>query len=556
MSIRTSSRRGRLLRCGLRFGVLRFGGLLLCWGLNFGGLVFLLRADAQHGCRLLAHDVAVHHGVPCFLRGDVLPRLVRLASREALGDADARAIELADDPFLLRHRHRRPALTAGGVDHVGGPPQGNRLVREIQGLHQHRAILLCEFLAQGRKIDADRFLFMRSLLDLLLSFVGGATVIVAICGLLLLDVGCELTHAKLLIGDDTIVVIEILGAGAADGGHTAGSGHLVDDAEANRVHHVESQLAFKDAAGKALIRQLTASCLTALEVLPRALARPLPGSLTFVSAVDAPSNELRDGVLFNMVVVRLHQNQLIAVFDTGIPELLAIVTLLQVDDPDAFAGRAAVLLDHARLELHRLFEPGDELLIRVIGSGVRHANVQILDLGQCIFGTHEFHHVWGRPHGLPLCLQRPHGIVEFLLVTTVLLDLTRVATHEDRVHLLHNGEEHVVLAVDIMDGVARQARMDHAIAKNHGVVPMAVATFVRAADLVGIDVDLYHARLLLGKLWLRKEAIVVRSDLDQASFHEEMGLVHFALLIFGLFESPSHRVVESLAEQRLHCIKV
>jgi hypothetical protein len=59
-------------------------------------------------------------------------------------------------------------------------------------------------------------------------------------------------------------------------------------------------------------------------------------------------------------------------------ERLAVFLALQPGQPDALAGRAAVLLDHARLKGTRLLETGRELLRRVVGKGVGQATGELL----------------------------------------------------------------------------------------------------------------------------------------------------------------------------------
>jgi len=49
----------------------------------------------------------------------------------------------------------------------------------------------------------------------------------------------------------------------------------------------------------------------------------------------------------------------------------------------------------------------------------------------------------------------------------------------------------------------------HSVSKRDGVVTVAVAAFIRAAELVGVDINLHNAGLLLGAFRLRKEAVIV-----------------------------------------------
>merc|ERR1712190_564357 len=126
----------------------------------------LSRTDTEHLCGLLANNVAILCGVRSFIRWDILPRdigCVWLAvCCEALGDADARAIELADDPLLLFDGNCLPACARRGIDHVSGPPERNRFPFQVQRIHQNWAILVDELLRQSFEIDADGLLLVRS----------------------------------------------------------------------------------------------------------------------------------------------------------------------------------------------------------------------------------------------------------------------------------------------------------------------------------------------------------------------------------------------------------
>merc|ERR1719258_587740 len=82
--------------------------------------------------------------------------------------------------------------------------------------------------------------------------------------------------------------------GTADSRNTALLRLLVDDANELRADHVVAKLALDDTRAEALVHELTASCLPALQVFARALGRPLPRELRVVAAVQAPLDELAD----------------------------------------------------------------------------------------------------------------------------------------------------------------------------------------------------------------------------------------------------------------------
>ena len=111
---------------------------------------------------------------------------------------------------------------------------------------------------------------------------------------------------------------------------------------------------FHDTWTEALIHKLATCVFAALQVLAHALGGPFSGLI--VAATYAELDELCHGMLLLVVVVGLHQGQLLAILAAALAVLLAVVAVLQLDDPDALTGGAAVLLDHARLKRHGLLE--------------------------------------------------------------------------------------------------------------------------------------------------------------------------------------------------------
>merc|ERR1719197_1635670 len=347
----------------------------------------------------VAHHLADFNRLRLVLRRDVGPAGGRLVGRdapsEALGDADARAVELADDPLLLlgwRANGRRE-------DEVGGPPEGDRLVEPERRHHQ---------------------------VDVLDEEVGGQVL--------------ELGLVRPVEG--------VHRARAADSRNAALLRLLVDDADQLLADAVVAELALDDARAEALVDEHATRLLAALEVLADALGRPLARLVG--AALGAELDELGDGVLLGMVVVRLHQLEHLAVLARALAVGGAVVAGLELDDPDALARRAAILLNHTRLEGHRLLEARDEGLLLVVRERVLEANVKSGDLGERVLGAHELHHVGRRPNLFPRLLKRAHAVVELLLAAAVGIDLAGVAAHDDRVELRHEFEEFVVLLVQIV----------------------------------------------------------------------------------------------------------
>eukprot|EP00449_Zooxanthella_nutricula_P046775 CAMPEP_0198610870 /NCGR_PEP_ID=MMETSP1462-20131121/157112_1 /TAXON_ID=1333877 /ORGANISM="Brandtodinium nutriculum, Strain RCC3387" /LENGTH=181 /DNA_ID=CAMNT_0044342675 /DNA_START=75 /DNA_END=616 /DNA_ORIENTATION=+ len=106
--------------------------------------------------RLPAHDGAVAVGL-----GEVVGRDVRVTGvgcvglamrRQALRDADARAIELPDNPLLLLGW----GASGGRQDEVCGPPQREWLASKTEGRHDLRDVAFQEIRGQILEYDLLR----------------------------------------------------------------------------------------------------------------------------------------------------------------------------------------------------------------------------------------------------------------------------------------------------------------------------------------------------------------------------------------------------------------
>merc|ERR1712078_775974 len=128
-----------------------------------------------------------------------------------------------------------------------------------------------------------------------------------------------------------------------------------------------------------------------------------------------------------MVVSCLHHVKQLTIFARGLTKAGAIVTCLQLDDPDTFTCRSTVLLDHTRLEFHGLLEACAKLCFIIVGLRVFQANVHLGNLAESILGTHLFHHIWRWPGLDSFFAHCAHAIVELLLITSICLDLAWVA---------------------------------------------------------------------------------------------------------------------------------
>merc|ERR1711920_1064865 len=163
---------------------------------------------------------------------------------------------------------------------------------------------------------------------------------------------------------------------------------MLDPEELLADHH-EARLTLFDAGQESLIHHL-AACLPATFIV-LACANGLPLSRLICAAVDAKLHEFGHGVLLHMAVVRLCQNEHVVVCCRLFPVSAAVLSGLELDDPNALTSRASVLLHDARLEGDGLRETSLHVLGAVITEGVRQAKRHFLDAAQSILGAHALH---------------------------------------------------------------------------------------------------------------------------------------------------------------------
>mmetsp|Transcript_99561 Transcript_99561/g.290666 ORF Transcript_99561/g.290666 Transcript_99561/m.290666 type:complete len:321 (+) Transcript_99561:71-1033(+) len=197
-------------------------------------------ALVEHGQGCGAHEVAEVGGLHEVRHGDVEEAGVRLVlgavGRQALGDAHARAVELAHDPPLLRRGRAR----RGREDEVGRPPQRDGLAGQVQRGHDLGQVPLQEV---GRELGKLRLLWPVEGVDR---------------------------------------------AGPTHGRNASLLGLLVDDADKRIAHHVVAQLSLHNAGTEALVHKLATGSLPAFEVLAHSLGCPIPRLC--IAPIDAELN--------------------------------------------------------------------------------------------------------------------------------------------------------------------------------------------------------------------------------------------------------------------------
>mmetsp|Transcript_84038 Transcript_84038/g.180153 ORF Transcript_84038/g.180153 Transcript_84038/m.180153 type:complete len:275 (-) Transcript_84038:109-933(-) len=261
----------------------------------------------------------------------------------------------------------------------------------------------------------------------------------------------------------------------------------MDDADKLVADHVVAQLPFHNTRAEALINQLATSCFPSFKVLADTLGGPLTRFAR--AAIDTELDELTHGVLLRVVVIGFHQIELIIVGARLLAKRRTVLARLQLDDPDALARGPTVLLHHPRLECHGLLETCGKLIGRVVSQCVLQADVHISDLAQRILGTHELHHIRRGPHLNAQLAQPTHAVIKLPLITSVGLDLARIATDDERVELFTNLEELVVLIMDVVNKLTAHAGRDHTIGERDGIIAVAIGALVRATVGGGSHID-------------------------------------------------------------------
>ena len=397
-------------------------GLLLnlCGLLPFVGLL-------EHLDSLHAHEVGQLARVEVVLVGHVGERLLAAAHGLELGDADARAVELAHGVLGLLVRAVAGVRAIGPVirvlgDVVARPQERQRLALEVERRQKRRDVSV-------------------QLLDEVL---------------------------VLLVGGPVVRVVRH----AADGREAAAHRLLVDGHLARVARHQDAHLALVDAREQALVDELAVRRLAALEVLAREGRLPLARALAS-RTLDAEDHELLDRVVLDVVVVHLHQLEVGVVIERGLAERRGRVDLdlgvrllvPQPAEPDALAGRAAVLLEHARLEGARLLEADDELLLGVVRERVLEAAVEAADVDERVLGAHLGLDLGRRPDELAICDVRVHEVVEAGLgaLGRALRELARVDAHDEGIVLGRRRDEVVMLLRIVQDKVTRTACLNDAV---------------------------------------------------------------------------------------------
>mmetsp|Transcript_11678 Transcript_11678/g.18792 ORF Transcript_11678/g.18792 Transcript_11678/m.18792 type:complete len:315 (+) Transcript_11678:54-998(+) len=230
--------------------------------------------------RLLANERCQAHALQVVLVGHIGEILVGPAAGAEVGAPNTRAVELTYDVY-------RGAVRAVGGDEVASPDEGQGLVTQLERIHEEGDVVVDELGLQVRVLR-----------------------------------GVRLEES----GD----------VDSAHGREATLHGLLVNDLEQSVLHHEHAHLALRDAGEEALVHKLASSFLSTLEILPREDGLPLAGGAA--GAVDAKLDELAHGVVLGVVVVHLHQLDLVAVLKNNVSKVGAVVLAIQPAQPDALAG--------------------------------------------------------------------------------------------------------------------------------------------------------------------------------------------------------------------------
>ena len=113
---------------------------------------------------------------------------------------------------------------------------------------------------------------------------------------------------------------------------------------------------------------MTTSLRATFEVLASSLRGPFARLVS--AAIGAELDELGDGMLLDLVVVRLFQNEDLVVAGRTVAVVGAILVGLQLNDPDSFPGAATVLLHDTWLEGDGLREARLHVFAKIVAEGV------------------------------------------------------------------------------------------------------------------------------------------------------------------------------------------
>merc|ERR1719301_195991 len=202
-----------------------------------------------------------------------------------------------------------------------------------------------------------------------------------------------------------------------------------------------------------------------------------------------------------MIVICLHHVKHLIIGAGGFTKAAAIL--------------ATVLLDHTRLKFHRLLETSCKLCFIVVGQCVLKTNVHLGNLAESVLGTHLFHHIRRWPDLNSQLPHLPHAVIKLLLATSIIVNLSWIASYNDRIELLHDLEELVVFCVEVVDKLAAHSCRDHSICEWDGVVAVTIAALVSATIGLILDVDLSKTDLELWAGGLIFQAKVVFGDSGQ-----------------------------------------
>merc|ERR1719296_305465 len=384
---------------------------------------------------------------------------------EEASEAQAGAVELADDQRGLVIRNR---------NEIGSPEQ-RQLV-----------------LGQAQRLQVDGNLILQLLLDI-------------------------------SVWEVSSIRLENRGLGLAT--HTTDVDIVLDPVQLRADHH-EASLALVDARKEALIHHLTTCLDTTLEVLACALG--CPRARLVRPAIDAELDELCHGVLLDVVVVGLLQDQHLIVSGHAIAEVRTILALvLELDDPNSLTRRTTILLDHSRLKRHGLARARVDALRRVVAQGVLKAEVHCLNLAQSILGTRLLHRLWCWPNR-DLGIDLHHIGIELLLVPTVRCDLPGVDANDDAIPsaLVQHLDELIVLGRCVEDDRNCNARVDQAVCDGNGVEAVPVNKLVTATCRVRENVRGQQGHLVLRALGRWQQSVVALGPIAQAKLILSGSLCH------------------------------
>mmetsp|Transcript_62319 Transcript_62319/g.190438 ORF Transcript_62319/g.190438 Transcript_62319/m.190438 type:complete len:209 (-) Transcript_62319:308-934(-) len=197
-------------------------------------------------------------------------------------------------------------------------------------------------------------------------------------------------------------------------------------------------------------------------------------------------------MVFNMIVSHIHELEHVGIIQRRIAKFTAICFVVQPTKPNPLPCRTPVLLQHSRLESHGLFEPGNQLILRIVRKRVHEPNGQASDFDKRTFRTHLCLHARQWPNNLSFGTLFCNEGIKFVLRSRrrSLGKLPGIDAYDESIVPCEQSSKVVMSITAILDYVASSARLDHAVGDRNRINAMTIGPLVCAAVLCVRHIEL------------------------------------------------------------------